>query len=515
LRVLAVLVPSLAAAAALIAVGTANLGERPTSSSAASSPPAAASPDTVDHPEGLRALGYLSDDAEPQQMGPRGDSPDRAPARAPVVDTRADALSTFSMDVDTASYTYARRTLHDGHLPVPSEVRVEEFVNYFAYDYRLPRSAPFEASVESAPSPLSPGKTLVRIGLQARVVEDRRPVHLTFLVDTSGSMQGADRLGLVKRSLGMLVPELRDGDTVAIVAYAGSAGLVLEPTPATSPAVILAALDHLQAGGSTAMGSGLDLAYKLAESQLTSGSENRVVVASDGDANVGPTRGADLAALIRAKADRGITLTTLGFGAGNCRDGTMESLADKGDGNYYYIDSELEARRVVVDKLASTVTTVARDAKIQVEWDPKAVVDWKLLGYEDRAIADRDFRNDAVDAGEVGSGHQVTAVYEVTLAPGVRTLGTLRVRSEAPGPQSPASEQKFALQGRRDETFASATPDFRRAVVAAGFALQLRGDGPGWSWLAENAPDAANPGSPADAELADLVRLAWKLSSGG
>jgi Ca-activated chloride channel family protein len=428
----------------------------------------------------------------------------------PIVRTGTDPLSTFAMDVDTASYTYARRTLRDGHLPLPDEVRIEEFVNYFAYDYSPPTSGPFGMEAEVAASPFTPGKHLVRIGLQGRQVRDRQPVHLTFLVDTSGSMQGDDRIGLVKRSFELLTTALRDGDTVAIAAYAGSAGVVLPPTPATETDRILAAVERLQSGGSTAMGAGLQLAYDLAERQLRPGSENRVIIASDGDANVGEARGESLAQLIRAQADRGITLTTLGFGTGNYRDATMERLADKGDGNYYYIDSELEARRVVVDRLTSTVTTIARDAKIQVDWDPAAVRDWHLLGYENRALADRDFRNDAVDAGEVGSGHQVTALYEVTLAPHAHALGTVRVRSEAPGAQAPASEQAFPIESAA-RPFAASTKDYRRAAVAAGFAMRLRGEDVSWEWLTATAATSANPDSAEDAELQDLLRTARAL----
>jgi len=436
------------------------------------------------------------------------------------VRTAEDALSTFAIDVDTASYSMTRRQLTDGYLPAAASVRVEEFVNSFDYEYRQPApGSPFAVDFEASPSPWNPRSHIVRVGVQGRELTQaqRKPVHLTFLVDTSGSMQSADKLGLVRKTLTMLTNELRDGDTVAIATYAGNTSVVLRPTAIGQRGTILRALDGLSAGGSTAMGAGIDLAYGLADESFVSGAVNRVIVCSDGDANVGQTSHDALSATIKGYAAKGITLTTVGFGTGNYNDTMMERLANDGDGNYAYIDSEREARRVFVDKLESTMEVIAKDVKIQVEWDPTQVVSYRLIGYENRDIADKDFRDDKVDAGEIGAGHQVTAVYEVMLAEGGSgPLGTVRVRNKAPGPEAPAVERDFALQrsvirGSVGETSAQ----FRVALASATFAEVLRGSPfvgeVSLQQVGALAAEAQRAEYPADAELVWLIRRAAGL----
>ena len=438
--------------------------------------------------------------------------------------TEQDRLSTFSIDVDTASYTLVRRKLREGYLPPHAAVRVEEFVNYFPYEYRQPAPGdPFAVDFEASASPWNPRHEIVRIGVQGKKVarDQRKPVDLTFLVDVSGSMQGEDRIGLVKRSLKMLTEELGDGDTVAIAVYAGSSGVVLEPTPMTEKAKILKALDRLTAGGSTAMGAGIDAAYALADQAYDPGAVNHVIICSDGDANVGQTSPDALLAKIQGYADKGITLTTTGFGSGNYKDTMMERLANEGEGNYYYVDSDIEARRIFVDRLGSTIETIATDVKIQVDWNPDAVYAYRLIGYENRDIADRDFRNDAVDAGEIGSGHQVTALYEVVLReePGDH-LATVRIRNEAPGPESPAVERAYDLRADSiKETFAETSDEFRIAVAAGTFAEILRASPHvaevSLSEVAAVARSAKRPEYREDAELVELVERAAQLRGEG
>jgi Ca-activated chloride channel family protein len=434
-----------------------------------------------------------------------------------------DALSTFAVDVDTASYTVSRRKLKEGYLPPQAAVRVEEFVNYFPYEYRQPAASdPFLVDVEASPSPYNPQNHLVRIGVQGRRVDlARKPVHLTFLVDVSGSMQAPDKLGLVKDTLKMLTQELEDGDTVAIATYAGSERVVLDPTPMSKRDRILGALDGLTAGGSTAMGAGIDLAYGLADRTYSSGAVNRVIIASDGDANVGVTSHSELTAKIKGYAQKGITLTTLGFGNGNYKDTMMERLANEGDGNYYYIDSLQESRRLFVDKLSSTLEVIAKDVKIQVDWNPEAVIAYRLVGYENRDVADRDFRNDAVDAGEIGAGHQVTALYEVALRDQpVGGLGTVRIRNKAPGPDAPAVERSSSISASVVRArFDLASSQFRLATAAMGFAELLRGspymNETTFGQVQAIARAAQRVEYPEDRELVELIGIAGRLRGEG
>ena len=430
-----------------------------------------------------------------------------------------DPLSTFSVDVDTASYTLVRRKLQEGYLPPVAAVRVEEFVNYFPYDYPPPNSDPFAVHFEASPSPFNPRTHLIRVGVQGKKIafDQRKSVHLTFLVDTSGSMSSSDKLGLVQSSLTTLTEELQDGDTVSIVAYAGSAGLVLAPTPMSEKESILDAIQRLHSGGSTAMGQGIELAYQQAENSMKPGAVNRVIICSDGDANVGPTHHQALSALIRDHARNGITLTTVGFGNGNYNDTTMEQLANDGDGNYYFIDSQREARRIFVDKLTGTLQVIAKDVKIQVDWTDN-VEAYRLIGYENRDLQDHQFRDDAVDAGEIGSGHQVTALYEVALAPGAAgELATVRIRNKAPGPDAPASERSYALSTSAIKpSLSEGSRPYRIAVSAAYFAEILRKSPHTHEGtladVLELARGAQRVEYPEDAELVGLIEDAARLS---
>ncbi len=400
---------------------------------------------------------------------PRAESP---PSTGTMTQTSADARSTFAADVDTGSYTYARSQLKVRRLPDPASVRVEEFVNYFRYDYAQPkRGELLGVDAELVPHPTVDGRHLLRIGVQAKTVakDDRKPVRLTFLVDTSGSMRGPDRLGLAQQSMAHTLRGLGAEDTVSIVTYAGSTQVVLPPTPATQRATIERAIQQLRSGGGTAMDSGMSLAYQQAEQSYAEGAENRVIVMSDGDANIGRTSADEMLETIRRHAEGGITLTTVGFGTGNYQDWRMERLADAGDGVYVYIDSFDEAKRVFGQHLGSTLESVARDVKLQVSFDPSVVRSWRQVGYENRQIADQDFRNDAVDAGEVGSGHQVTALYELELAFGTRLrapLGAVHLRAKPPGPDRPAEEWEHELRPRTASSLADAGPDTRLALAA-------------------------------------------------
>lgn len=336
------------------------------------------------------------------------------------IETDEDPFSTFALDVDTGSYTVARRWLAEGAVPPPQAVRVEEFINWFDYDYDIPRRG-LEISVDGGPSPFDEDNVLVRVGVQAEVVadNDRPPANLTFIIDTSGSMNRDDRLGLVRESLKILVDELHDDDTVAIVIYSNDSGVLLSPTEVRHSGRIYDAIDELRPGGSTNLESGLREGYNLALEAFREGGINRVIIASDGVANAGVTDQVELSRLIRRYANEGIQLVTVGYGMGNFNDTMMEQLADHGDGFYAYVDNEDEAERLFEHDLTSTLVTAAIDAKIQVEFDPDIVDEYRLIGFENRGVRDSDFRNDAVDAGELGAGHQVTAMYEINLRRGV------------------------------------------------------------------------------------------------
>ena len=446
----------------------------------------------------------------------------------PFVDAREDNLSTFSIDVDTGSYTIVRRKLREGQLPPPSAVRVEEFVNFFRQRYPDPALGEvFRVCSEAAASPFRPGKTILRVGLQGRRISAsaRKPANLVFLIDTSGSMQSADKLGLLKQSLALLVENLRPEDRVAICTYAGSVTKVLDPTPASERGVILRALSRLSAGGSTAMASGIELAYGLAARGARAGVSSRVFVCSDGDANVGPTSHEQILASIAAQRARGITLGTIGFGMGNYKDALMEQLADHGNGSYAYVDSLEEARRLFEEELASNLEVIARDVKLQVAFDPQRVRRYRLLGYENRAILDEDFRRDAVDAGEVGAGHSVTAVYELELVDGERgALGEVRLRykpGEALSAEGEvAEERRIGLTSSAASAFLAASQRFRFAVCVAEFAEVLRRSPHSSTRLADLCPLVEASLDPRHDErehelLAGLQRARWLSERGG
>ena len=424
-----------------------------------------------------------------ERYAPNEVSPVRAVADAPV--------STFGVDVDTAAYANVRRFLTQGRMPPRDAVRAEELVNYFRYDYPLPkdRAAPFSVTTDVARTPWNPETRLLRIGLRGYDLgyRQRPPANLVFLVDVSGSMDEPDKLPLVKQALSMVADNMRPGDHVSIVVYAGAAGLVLEPT--SDPRAVKDALDDLAAGGSTAGGEGIQLAYDVARRNLRPDAINRVILATDGDFNVGITDQKQLEQLIEANRDDGITLTTLGFGQGNLNDAMMEAIADKGNGNYAYVDGIDEARKVLDDELSSTLFTIAKDVKVQVEFNPAEVSQYRLIGYENRALREEDFRNDKVDAGDIGAGHQVTAIYEIVPAgakgwlaerryagnrreapagePG--ELAEVRLRYKLPqGDQSRLITRPVAASLMRDA--GAPGGDFAFAVSVAGFAQKLRGD---------------------------------------
>ncbi len=331
-------------------------------------------------------------------------------------DPLKDPLSTFSIDVDAASYSNMRRFIHLGQRPPKDAVRVEEMINYFDYDYAQPKGEdPFSITTEISSAPWNPKHKLVHIGLQGKNIakDNLPPSNLVFLIDVSGSMSDENKLPLLKSSFKLLVEQLREQDRVAIVVYAGAAGLVLPSTSGSDKKKIIEALENLQAGGSTAGGEGIRLAYEIAKENFKKGGNNRVILATDGDFNVGESSNEAMEKLIESKRNDGVFLTTLGFGMGNYKDSKMEVLADKGNGNYMYIDSILEAQKALVNEFGGTLFTIAKDVKLQIEFNPAKVKSYRLIGYENRMLKSEDFNNDKKDAGELGSGHSVTALYEV------------------------------------------------------------------------------------------------------
>jgi Ca-activated chloride channel family protein len=431
----------------------------------------------------------------------------------PWTDATKDHLSTFAADVDTASFSLARKKLETGALPDKAAVRVEEFVNYFTYGFPAPvGKTPFSVVMEAAPSPLQAGRHIVRVGVatRAKSTMERKPAHLVFLVDVSGSMDGPDRIELAKSSLKTMTRNLTEADTVSLVTYAGSTRVVLEPTSAKDKDKITAAIDDLRAAGSTGMASGIDLAYERAAKSLQPGHISRVIVLSDGDANVGPHTHEELLKIISSRAKEGVTLSTIGFGTGNYRDDLMEQLADKGNGNNYYIDSADQAKRVFQTQLVQMLEVVAKDVKLQVDFDPAMVSRYRLVGYENRDIKDEDFRQDKVDAGEIGAGHQVTALYEVELtAKGKQAqapLGSIRIRHKEPT-GSTATEAAFPMVGGPAASFANSSSDFRFAFAVAAFADVLRGTQDAEHWSLSSIRDMAKLAAGDSADRKELVGL--------
>lgn len=412
--------------------------------------------------------------------------------------TLDEALSTFSIDVDTASYANVRRHLMSGSLPSSGAVRVEELVNYFDYDYAQPSgAAPFSVTTDVFACPWDARRQLVRVGLKGREVhaQERKDSHLVFLIDVSGSMSSADKLPLVQRSLRLLTEQLDVRDRVSIVVYAGSEGLVLEPTSGRERGAILEAIERLESGGSTNGGAGIALAYKTAREHFIEGGVNRVLLCTDGDFNVGTTSRDELVKLIEEERKSGVFLSVLGFGTGNLKDSSMEQLADKGNGAYAYIDSIAEARKVLVEQMSGTLETIAKDVKIQIEFNPARVQAWRQIGYENRALAHQDFSDDTKDAGEIGAGHTVTALYEIVPVgvpfelPQVGELRYQTPRDEASAargdewlhvklrykaPDGDVSQLLEQSVSGAAASWSEAPLDARFAAAVAGFAMKLR-----------------------------------------
>ncbi|MDX9675375.1 vWA domain-containing protein [Pseudomonas zeae] len=422
-------------------------------------------------------------DEQREQYQTLADNPIHSVAEAPV--------STFSADVDTGAYANVRRLLNQGRLPPEGAVRLEEMVNYFPYDYALPSDgSPFGVTTELAASPWNPHTRLLRIGIKAsdRAVAELAPANLVFLVDVSGSMDRREGLPMVKSTLKLLVDQLRDQDRVSLVVYAGESRVVLEPTSGREKAKIRTAIELLTAGGSTAGASGIELAYQMAQQAFIPKGINRILLATDGDFNVGVSDFDSLKQMAVDKRKSGISLTTLGFGVDNYNEHLMEQLADAGDGNYAYIDNLREARKVLVDQLSSTLAVVAQNVKLQVEFNPAQVSEYRLLGYENRALKREDFSNDKVDAGEIGAGHTVTALYEIVpageqgwleplrygksdavVSAKSGELAMLRVRYQrAEGGKSLLIERPIANQ------VVTASEDLRFAAAVAAFSQQLK-----------------------------------------
>lgn len=441
----------------------------------------------------------------------------------PVQRTREQPVSTFSVDVDTGSYSNVRRMLRNGQRPPSDAVRAEEFINYFDYGHPAPadRRTPFRVTTELAPAPWNPQRQLLMIGIKGYDVPRTTlpPANLVFLVDTSGSMHSPDKLPLLKQALAMLARQLRAQDRVSIVVYAGSAGLVLPPTPGDRHGEIVAALERLQAGGSTNGGDGIRLAYAMAEQSFIRGGVNRVVLATDGDFNVGTVDQNALETLVADRRKRGIALSTLGFGQGNYNDMLAERLADVGDGQHAYVDTLQEARKVLVEEMQSTLLTIARDVKVQIEFNPAAVAEYRLIGYENRLLAREDFANDRVDAGDIGAGHEVTALYELTPAgsPAMR-LPPLRYGNDEGG------TAVDALAGSRAGTDARGRAGAGTALELAHLRLRYKLPGEDRSRLIETPiARAALRGAPSEslrfaaavAAYADLLRGGARIEGWG
>jgi Ca-activated chloride channel family protein len=458
----------------------------------------------------------------------------------PIQRVAEQPVSTFSIDVDSGSYANVRRMLVGGSLPPSDAIRVEEMINYFDYGYAPPATAatPFSVTTELAPAPWNPDRQLLLVGIKGfEVSREKIPAsNLVFLIDTSGSMQSPDKIDLLKQAFAQMVDTLRPQDRVSIVAYAGSAGLVLPSTPGSDKSAILAALEQLQAGGSTNGGAGIELAYATAQQHFIDGGVNRVVLATDGDFNVGTVDIDALKTLVEARRESGIALTTLGFGTGNYNDELSEQLADIGNGNHAYIDTLGEARKVLIDELSSTMLTIAKDVKIQMEFNPAVVAEYRLIGYENRALRREDFNNDRVDAGEIGAGHDVTALYELALVGSAGTsvdplrygadaeatngnageLGFLRLRYKAPDADvSRLIEQPIATASRRNEP----SERLQFAASVAAFADSLRGGKHLGRWTLDDVAMLAKRGRGEDrdgyrGEFIALVEKARALKGG-
>lgn len=457
----------------------------------------------------------------------------------PFLAVRQNPLSTFSIDVDTASYANVRRFLQDGQLPPKDAVRIEELLNYFPYRYSPPSGdAPFSVNIEVANAPWVLAHRLVRIGLKGKdLPQGKRPAsNLVFLIDVSGSMEPANKLPLLRSALKLLIANLQEQDHVAIVVYAGASGLVLPST--NDRKAMIAAVDKLDAGGSTNAGEGIELAYRIAREKFITGGNNRVILCTDGDFNVGVTSEGDLTRLIEEKAKGKVFLSVLGFGIGNYKDAMVEKLADKGNGNYAYIDTLQEARKVLVEQMGSTLFTIAKDVKVQVEFNPKAVSAYRLIGYENRLLRAEDFKDDKKDAGEIGAGHAVTALYElVPVGQEVTTPGIDPLKYQKPPEPSSSAVQSGELltvklrykkpegdQSRLIETpvkdgdkpFNTASEDFKFAAAVVSFGMLLRDSEHKGAATFDTVLELANQGRGGDeegyrGEFIQLVKLAKEL----
>ncbi|WP_299642184.1 VWA domain-containing protein [Devosia sp.] len=464
---------------------------------------------------------------------------------SPVKIVKTEPVSTFSIDVDTAAYAYVRRALTEGWVPEPDAVRLEELINYFHYSYPAPTDAttPFKPTISIYPAPWNAKTQIMQIGIKGYVppVSEDKPSNLVFLIDTSGSMDEPDKLPLLKRAFALLVDQLGANDTISIVAYAGSAGVVLEPTKASEKAKIIGALENLAAGGSTAGAEGIELAYRLAEQNKVADGINRVILATDGDFNVGIDDPEELKTFIKSKRDDGVFLSVLGFGQGNLGDDTMQALAQNGNGNASYIDSFKEAQKVLVEDAGGTLETIAKDVKIQVEFNPAVVSEYRLIGYETRALNREDFNNDKVDAGEIGAGTTVTALYEITpvgsgaelndplryeaggtaAAPSVAAtpttgeeIGFLKLRYKLPEGDTSTLVEQPITRGLAVDELSRADDDSRFAAAVAAFGQKLKGSNYGeMSWddirtLAQGARGTDENGYRAEfMQLIDMAKV--------
>jgi Ca-activated chloride channel family protein len=496
-------------------------------------PMAAPSPKMLGMPPAI-----VAEPTVPRQDRDRVEAFDTNPVRLAV----ENPVSTFSIDVDTASYAFVRRSLKEGVMPQSDSVRVEEMINYFLYDWTGPETAsvPFNSTITVMPTPWNENTQLMHLAIKGYDVapaENPRS-NLVFLIDTSGSMHEADKLPLLKNSFRLLVERLGAEDTVSIVAYAGNAGTVLEPTRASDKAAILSALDRLEAGGSTAGEAGLREAYRLAQSSFVEGGVNRVMLATDGDFNVGQTSDEDLRKLIEDKRESGVYLTVLGFGRGNLNDRMMQTIAQQGNGTAAYIDTLAEAEKVLVQESSSTLFPIANDVKIQIEFNPERIAEYRLIGYETRALAREDFNNDRVDAGDIGSGHSVTAIYEITpvgssarmiddlrygptptqATPDEGELAFVKIRYKAPGEDVSKLIETPVTSANVIASLDAAGEDQRFSVAVAAFGQKLRGTDALASYGYDRVVEIAMAARGSDpfgyrAEFLSLVRLAAALDS--
>ena len=517
---------------ALIATGCGSAASAPGGGGGASAPPEHHTTDPgwwVPPPDPTpRALPSAAPPVEPGvTAAPYPDVTFQDPGVNPFLDPAVDSQSTFAMDVDTASYSITKRFLDDGYLPDPASVRTEEFVNAFDQGYPAPADGTFGVWVDGGPTPYVRDERyrLARVGIRSRDVREasRPDAALTFVIDTSGSMAQGRRLDIVKSSLGLLVDELLPTDRVGIVEYGTEAQVVLLPTSVRDASHILDAIGALQPGGSTNAEAGLRVGYRMAHDTLLEGGINRVVLLSDGVANVGTTDAEGILRDIRLDAAAGIQLVTVGVGMGNFNDVLMEQLADQGDGFYAYVNDPADAEQLFSKDLTSTLLTVAEEARVQVTWDPTLVERYRLLGFENRAIADRDFANDRVDAGEVGAGHSVTALYELRLAPGLKasdTLGEVRLRWREAGTRDVSELRQAVRAGDLSSRWSDTRLQFRLAATVAAFAEILR-ESP---WAADvrlrdvadeaRALAGAFEDDPQVTELAELVDWADRIRGG-